>query len=93
MNDDDYDQVFFGGKGASKGKARTTGKGKGQGRRNPTGRDGEVMECDAYLPTGGECGSEEHLRANCPHRRQRAHLAATNQPSSFSIGPHDEILN
>ena len=42
-----------------KGRSRaTTGKGHGR-KRNPRGRDGQVMKCR-------ECGSEEHFAARCP---------------------------
>ena len=58
MTDHEYDEVFFGGKGKSKGKRRSSGKGKGR-RRNPIGRDGEVMRC-------GICNSDTHFRAQCP---------------------------
>ena len=55
-----YDQIFFGGGGKSKGKRPTTGKGKGR-RTNPVGADGEIMECSI-------CQSKEHFRAVCPRK-------------------------
>ena len=58
MGDVEYDQIFFGGKGSSKGKRRSFAKGKGR-RGNPIGRDGEKMKCSI-------CNSEDHFRAFCP---------------------------
>ena len=66
MPDQEYDDVFYGGKGSSKGKRRSFAKGKGR-RTNPRGRDGEVMKCSQRLPSGAICGSETHFRAQCPH--------------------------
>ena len=61
MTDDDITSLFFGkGKGKGKGK-RSTGKGKGR-KKNPIGRDGEIMRCSI-------CGSDTHFRAECPQGR------------------------
>ena len=76
-DDDTVDHVFYGGKGKSKGKPRSSAKGKGR-RRNPIGRDGEVMKC-------GICESENHFRAQCPQGQSQTnrhgHAAAS---SSFA---------
>ena len=57
LNDDDYEDLFFGrGKGRGKGKSknvRSSGKGKGR-RTNPRGKDGHIMKCLG-------CQSENHL--------------------------------
>ena len=58
LNGEQYDNVFFGGNGESKGYRPTSGKGKGR-RKNPIGSDGEVMKCTI-------CDSEEHFKAVCP---------------------------
>ena len=68
LTDDAYDETFFGkgrgGKGRGKGKGkRSSGKGMGNGK-NPRGRDGTIMKC---YGNGGSCGSETHLKQNCPH--------------------------
>ena len=47
-----------GGKGKTMG---TSGKGHFGRRKNPKGRDGQVMKCSI-------CNSDEHLRAVCPQR-------------------------
>ena len=68
LTDDAYDETFFGkgrGKGRGKGKGkRSSGKRMGNGR-NPRGRDGAIMKC---YGNGGTCGSERHLKQNCPHK-------------------------
>ena len=58
MGDDEYDSIFFGGKGKSKGKRRSTGKAGGRSK-NPIGSDGNIMLC-------GICGADDHFRAQCP---------------------------
>ena len=58
LNDAEYEETFFGGKGSGKGRPRTSGKGKG-GRTNPKGKDGQTMKCHG-------CGSEFHLKRECP---------------------------
>ena len=75
MSDQEYDSMFFGGKGKSKGKSRTSGKGKGR-RKNPRGYDGLIMKCSI-------CGSEEHLRARCPQNTGQASGSGTSAPSAF----------
>ena len=62
LPDEEYDTYFGSNKGKGK-RGRSSGKGKGR-RRNPTGRDGQVMKCDVVLPNGQVCGSETHLRAD-----------------------------
>ena len=58
-------------KGKGKGK-RKGSSGKGTGRRkNPMGRDGQIMRCRI-------CGSDEHFAARCPQ---------ANSGSSSSAGP------
>ena len=47
--------AFAGGKGGFK----TKGSGKGGPRKNPRGRDGQVLRCS-------KCGSDEHLGRKCP---------------------------
>ena len=47
--------AFAGGKGGLKSK----GSGKGGSRKNPRGRDGQVLRCS-------KCGSDEHLWRKCP---------------------------
>ena len=45
LGDEEYDQMFFAGKGKSSGKGkRSSGKGKGR-KGNPRGKDGNVMKC------------------------------------------------
>ena len=50
LTDDAYEETFFG-KGRGKGRGKVKGKrssGKGMGNsRNPRGRDGAIMKCDA----------------------------------------------
>ena len=58
MDDVTYDSTFYGGKGNSKGRRRSFGKGRGR-RGNPKGADGNTMKCHT-------CGSEDHLKADCP---------------------------
>ena len=61
LNDEDYEDTFFGrGRGKGQGKRRTTGKSKGR-RQNPRGRDGRIRECH----TPG-CHSTTHLWRDCP---------------------------
>ena len=69
MDAHQHDQVFFGGKGSSKGKHRTTGKGFGR-RTNPTGPDGEIMKCTV-------CDSTEHFRAMCTRNQSSSSGANT----------------
>ena len=63
LNEDEYDDVFFGGKGRRKGKGGRKGKqttGKGFGRQeNPIGPDGQVMKC---YGVDRPCGSTTHLQ-------------------------------
>jgi hypothetical protein len=47
------------------GQYVTHGKGTGKGRRNPTGRDGQVMKCH-------NCQSETHLIKDCPQNSASA---------------------
>ena len=58
MGDEEYDGIFFGGKGKSKGTRRSTGKAGGRSK-NPIGSDGNIMLC-------GICGADDHFRAQCP---------------------------
>jgi len=89
LSDEAYDQTFFGGKGKSKGKRRSSGKGKGR-RTNPIGRDGQVMKC-------GICGSDTHFRAECPqrHGNSSAHVAHTHTAFTTyaGLGPLGDLLN
>ena len=87
------------GKGKSKGK-RTTGLGFGR-KRNPKGKDGNVLKCH-------ECDSEEHLVAQCPIRNareinqamfsqqqqtsQQHWFANTSQAQSSEAGPLDDLV-
>ena len=71
----EYDSLFYGGKGKSKGARRTAGKGKGR-RLNPFGRDGTRLKCSFRLSNGQVCNSEEHLRADCPQSDTRSDRAA-----------------
>ena len=64
MPDGEYDELFYGGKGTSKGTPRSFAKGKGR-RTNPKRRDGLAMKCSMRLPNGSACGSEQHFRAQC----------------------------
>ncbi len=60
------------------GRGRAS-SGKGMGNRigkNPRDGKGKVMKCF-------ECGSEDHLKANCPHAT-KAHWAQTQQTASSS---------
>ena len=78
LTDDAYEETFFGkgrGKGRGKGKGkRSSGKGMRNGR-NPRGRDAAVMKC---YGNGGTCGSETHLKRDCPHKTGRAASTAVN---------------
>ena len=66
-------------KGKGKGK-RKGSSGKGTGRRkNPTGRDGQVMRCRV-------CGSDEHFAARCPQSDGRP------GGGSSSAGPQMFVL-
>ena len=104
MQGEEYDQTFFGGKGSSKGKNRSSAKGKGR-RTNPRGSDGQPLKCDVPMPNGSPCGSETHLRAE--HHRivggqnvSWGGFASTSvqptftdvQASSEPSGPLDDIL-
>ena len=51
-----------------KGQYITHGKGAGKGRRDPTGRDGQIMKCHS-------CQSEHHLIKDCPQN-----TTAPNKP-------------
>ena len=53
-------QTFFKGKG--KGMRNSSGKDPNTTRRNPIGRDGNIMKCSV-------CDSEWHFRAKCPRCR------------------------
>ena len=70
-------------KGRGKGKA-SSGKGFGR-KRNPIGRDGNVMKCHT-------CGSEEHLQAKCPQNTQPPHLYAAVEGTIPEGGPLSEVL-
>ena len=72
MSDQRHDQVYFGGKGKSKGKRQTTGKGFGR-RSNPIGPDGETMKCTV-------CNSTVHFGAACPqhHSSSSSQLGLVN---------------
>ena len=90
MSDEEYSQIFFGGKGKKgygKGKHRSSGKGKGR-RRNPIGRDGQVMKC-------GICDSEEHFRAECPQRNNQSssEMATFTGTASATGGPLSHVLS
>ena len=74
MSDDEYETTFFS-KGRRKGKGKSSGKrstGKSFGRRrNPIGKDGQVMKCWNMKPAEkgrGKCGSTEHLARDCPYK-------------------------
>ena len=81
MADVEVDSVFFGGKGKSKGKRRSTGKGQGR-RKNPRGSDGEIMLC-------GICGSDEHFRAQRP--RQQNSTSSSSGFGGLVAGPIGNI--
>ena len=81
MSDHQHDQVYFGGKGKSKGRCQTTGKGFGR-RSNPTGPDGEVMKCTA-------CNSTEHVRAACPqHQSSSSSPLGLVNPNYLTTSTH-----
>ncbi len=72
-----YDAVLTYLKGRGKG-GRSFSSGKGTGRRkNPMGRDGQVMRCR-------NCNSDEHFAAKCP----RAASSSSAPPHMFVV--HDE---
>jgi hypothetical protein len=81
MPDEEYDNIFFGGKGKSKGSRRTTGKGMGR-KKNPIGSDGNVMTCSI-------CNSEEHFRAVCPRAngQQAGYCSHINHSAPPGEGP------
>lgn len=79
-----YDQVYFGGKGNSKGKRQTTGEGFGR-RQNPTGPDGTTLTCTI-------CDSTEHFRAMCL-RNQASSSSGTGlvNPNYLMTGEHTHV--
>ena len=90
LSDLEVETTFFGkgpkGRGKSKGK-RSSGKGFGRGQ-NPLGPDGERMKC--FL-----CGSEEHLKNECPKGKgDSPHRVLYTEPSapilSTAMTPPDE---
>ena len=91
LSDEAYEETFFGkgkGKGRGKGKGkRSSGKGMGS-RKNPVGRDGTVMKC---FGNGGTCGSEFHLKRDCPHETGNASTASPTAPSTFYVGTFTEL--
>eukprot|EP00959_Pyramimonas_sp_CCMP1952_P294265 6155181-Pyramimonas_sp.AAC.1 len=58
LSDDQYVEIFFGGKGRGEGRRDTSGKGRGR-RGNPRCRDGQILKCH-------ECDSTDHLVEDCP---------------------------
>ena len=79
MSDEEYDDVYFGGKGKGNGRGnsrriRSTGKGGGR-KTNPKGRDGNIMKC--YTPG---CNSIHHLRRNCPMGQGRGQPSHRGPP-------------
>jgi hypothetical protein len=91
LTDAQYTEVFFGKGGKGKGRGHSKGKrstGKGFGRKgNPVGKDGQKMKC---YGKGGNCGSTEHLKAQCPHE--------TGAPSSTllaesNVNPYETQLD
>lgn len=85
MTDEEYDQVFYGGKGKRKGKHRSYAKGSGR-RRNPIGCDGELMKC-------GICNSEEHFRAFCPQIPNRGGKGAGKGLQGYTdSGPIGDLI-
>ena len=93
LSDEEYDHVFYGGKGKSKGKRRSSGKGKGR-KRNPIGKDGEVMRCSFPTASGQVCNSDSHFRAQCPHNTQ--HQSGSSSFGGFAApvaeGPLGDLL-
>ena len=69
--------VYLKGKGKGK-RFHTSGKGFGR-RKNPRGRDGQVMRCRI-------CNSDEHFAAKCP--RAGAQQGGGGGSSSSGPGPH-----
>ena len=65
----------------------TSGKGFGR-KKNPRGKDGQVMKC--FTPG---CGSEDHFQKDCPMAQHHfakgkgKHKGETNGPSLATIGP------
>ena len=94
MPDAEYDSLFYGGKGKSKGKPRSSGKGKGR-RRNPVGRDGQVMRCSQPMADGQVCNSDTHFRAQCPHNpnRQSAGSSFGGFAAPVTDGPLGDLLD
>ena len=89
LNDEDYDSIFFGGKGKSKGRPRISNKGKGR-RKNPRGRDGEVMRCH-------NCGADDHFAAQCPNKGKGKGGASDSSRGPMSVayvdaGPLSDLL-
>ena len=91
MGDEEYDSIFFGGKGKSKGKRRSTGKAGGRSK-NPIGSDGNVMLC-------GVCGADDHFRAQCPRGQgsQGSTMLATGGFGALTVptavdGPLGDLL-
>ena len=83
LDDDTYDDIFYGGKGGGRGNRKAHwSKGGGKGRkRNPTGPDGRTMTCTI-------CGSETHFRAKCPNNRENTGGAASSNMAGMTYtGP------
>ena len=90
MDDVTYDNTFFGGKGNSKGRRRSSGFGRGR-RKNPKGADGNIMKCHG-------CGSEDHLKADCPQASGGGgtmlmfNLVSNAYRSGVAAGPLGDLL-
>ena len=83
------DEVLAYLKGSGKGKrSHTSGKGFGR-RKNPRGRDGQIMKCRV-------CNSEEHFAARCPQRNSSG-ATGSGTPHLFtdaeSAGPLSGMLD
>ncbi len=94
LSHDDYQEIFYG-KGKSKGRGKLKGvrsSGKGAGRRkNPRGKDGQIMKC---LGNNRQCGSEEHLVRDCPHEtgRNSSQQASLRQNTSTNYVESVEMM-
>ena len=73
--------AFAGNKGGSKSK----GSGKGFSRKNPKGRDGQILKCS-------KCGSDEHLWRKCPQVVNKGSGKGTGAMHAAEVGTSGATL-
>ena len=81
------DSIFFNKGGHKKGKGFGTNKGKmyRPSRQNPRGPDGQLLKCF-------DCGSTEHLRRHCPHRKGKGKGSGKPSFNGGKKGPTDNNI-